>query len=97
MSMPFIASVLDTLGPSRANIDVGCRILINAIAPEIGMGAPADALDRVRRMFKSILIAYQARTSDRKSVEDLIYHIFSLAAQRRFDDLAGLAIPGATG
>ena len=93
MSMPFIASVLDTMGPGLANIDVGCQILTNAIAPEIGMGAPADAMERVTRMFKTILTAFQARTSDRKSVEDLIYRIFCLAAQRRFDDLAGLAIP----
>ena len=97
MSMPFIATVLDTLEPGRADIDVGCQILTTAIAPEIGVGSPPDAMDRIRRMFKSILTAYQARTSDRKSVEDLIYQIFALAAQRRFDDLGGLPIPAVSG
>ncbi len=90
MSLLFIGSVLDTLEPGPGNLDRGCEILTSAIAPEIGIGAPTKAVQRVSSLFRSLLAAYQERSVNRQSVERSLRQIFKLAAARDFDALAAL-------
>ncbi len=87
MSLPFIGSVLDTLGSKRAGVSVGCKILTSAIAPEVGIGTPSGLLGRLSRHFLSVLTAYQNLAVDRQCTEDLIYRTFVFAAARDFSGL----------
>ena len=89
-SMPFIASVLDTLEPGGVSIDQGCAILTTAIAPEIGIGTPPGAARNVSRLFRKLLTALQARTETRLAVETHLKQIFALAAARDFEAIAAM-------
>ena len=89
-SMPFIASVLDTLEPGAVSVDEGCAILATAIAPEIGIGTPPGVLRRVKQLFRHLLVSAQSRTAARPVVEARLREIFAIVAARDFEALTVL-------
>ncbi len=89
-SMPFIASVLDTLEPGGVSVAQGCAILTTAIAPEIGIGTPPGAARHVSRLFHRLLTGLQTHAETRSAVETRLKQIFALAAARDFEALAAM-------
>ncbi|MGZ3298820.1 MAG: hypothetical protein ACXU8O_07375 [Asticcacaulis sp.] len=84
MAQPFISTILDMLQAGKLAAGDACRILCDAIAPEVGMGSPSGALRGIGSEFAALLDAYAAGEIDRVIVEESLTRIFALAARREF-------------